>query len=194
MTESAGAVVPGKLFIVSGPSGVGKSTVIGKFFQLYPNHYFSVSVTTRHPRPGEQDGVDYHYINNREFQRMIDADELLEYAVYVSSSYGTPRLPVEENMAAGRDVFLDIETVGCGKVKAKRPDAVSIFILPPSLEELRRRLTSRGTESAEKVASRLKRAEEEIALADRYDYQIVNDDVEAAAKELLDIVLKEKSQ
>lgn len=182
----------GKLYIVSGPSGCGKSTVLREVMAHRRKLYFSVSATTRAPRPGEKDGVDYHFVTEAEFNAMVGRDELLEHATFVNCSYGTPRGPVEEKMAAGIDVVLDIETQGARQVKAKMPEAVSVFILPPSLEELERRLRGRGTETDEKIKSRLATAAVELLEADTYDYRVVNDKVAEAAEEILKIMRKNR--
>ncbi|MBQ7459994.1 MAG: guanylate kinase [Oscillospiraceae bacterium] len=178
----------GKLYIISGPSGCGKSTVLREVFRHRRNIFFSVSATTRGPREGEVDGKDYYFVTREEFERMIGADELLEHAQYVSNYYGTPRKPVEAMLSEGNDVVLDIEVQGAGQVKTKMPEAVSLFILPPSLEELERRLRGRGTETEEKIRSRLNQAEREIAKSGSYDYRVVNDDVERAAGEIVQIM------
>ena len=141
----------GKTFIVSGPSGVGKSTVLHALFEGRDDLYFSISATTRQPREGERDGVDYHFIQPDEFRDMIAADAFLEYAEYVGNFYGTPKMYVDDAMARGKDVILDIERQGAVQVCAKRPETVRIFIAPPSWAELERRLTARGTDTPEKV-------------------------------------------
>ena len=177
----------GKTFIVSGPSGVGKSTVLHALFEGREDLYFSVSATTRGPRQGEIDGVHYHFISDDAFLKMIDRDQLLEHAGYAGNFYGTPRIPVDEALDQGRDVMLEIDVQGAQQVYAKRPDAVRIFLAPPSWSELERRLVNRGTDSADKIRQRLTRARDEMALAVDYDYFIINDDVERAAAELNDI-------
>ena len=177
----------GKTFIISGPSGVGKSTVLRALFEGREDLYFSVSATTRGPRQGEIDGVHYHFIDDDAFLKMIDRDQLLEHAGYAGNFYGTPRIPVDEALDQGRDVMLEIDVQGAQQVYAKRPDAVRIFLAPPSWSELERRLVNRGTDSADKIRQRLTRARDEMALAVDYDYFIINDDVERAAAELNDI-------
>ena len=181
----------GKTFIVSGPSGVGKSTVLHALFQGRDDLYFSVSATTRPPREGERDGVDYHFIQPDEFRDMIAADAFLEYAEYVGNFYGTPKKFVDAAMDEGRDVILDIEIQGAQQVCAKRPETVRIFIAPPSWAELERRLTSRGTDDMDKVQKRLLRAKVELKMADRYDYFVVNDTVESAVFQLRSILCAE---
>ena len=177
----------GRTFIISGPSGVGKSTVLKELFKDRDDLYFSVSATTREPRPGEVDGVHYHFISDDALLPMAERDELLEHAGYAGNFYGTPRIPVDEALAQGRDVMLEIDVQGAQQIYAKRPDAVRIFLAPPSWTELEHRLVGRGTDSAEKIQQRLRRARDEMALAADYDYFIINDDVERAAAELNDI-------
>ena len=149
--------------------------------------FLSVSATTRGPRQGEIDGVHYHFIDDDAFLKMIDRDQLLEHAGYAGNFYGTPRIPVDEALDQGRDVMLEIDVQGAQQIYAKRPDAVRIFLAPPSWSELERRLVNRGTDSADKIRQRLTRARDEMALAVDYDYFIINDDVERAAAELNDI-------
>ena len=182
----------GKLIVISGPSGAGKSTVVFKAIKDRQDMCFSVSVTTRKPRPGEQDGREYFFITHDRFEEMVDNDELLEHAEYVSNSYGTPRSYVEEKLEQGLNVILDIEVQGAGQVNEKVPEAVKIFIIPPSLDELRRRLESRGTDNAQIVEARLARARQEYKEADFYDYIIINDDAERAARELDAIITAER--
>lgn len=174
----------GKTFIVSGPSGVGKSTVLKALLERRKNVYFSVSATTREMRPGEEDGVHYHFLEVDTFRQWIARGDFLEYAEYVGNFYGTPRQYVDEAMDRGEDVILDIEIQGAIQVKSKRPETVSIFIAPPSWAELERRLTERGTDSPEKVQKRLLRAKVEFQTAHTYDYFVINDSVESAVREL----------
>ncbi|MBR2927835.1 MAG: guanylate kinase [Oscillospiraceae bacterium] len=174
----------GKTFIISGPSGVGKSTILHKLFERRPNLYFSVSATTRGPREGEVDGKHYHFTSAEDFKRMIGEDAFLEHAEFVGNYYGTPKRYVYEAMERGEDVILDIELQGAIQVHEKMPEAIRVFILPPSLEELERRLVSRGTETAEKIQGRLTRAKVEFESAHTYDYIVINDDVEHAVSEL----------
>lgn len=181
----------GKLFVISGPSGAGKSTVVFKAMEGREDYCFSTSVTTRKPRPGEVDGREYFFIDRDRFSEMVLRDELLEYAEYVSNSYGTPRAYVEEQLDAGFDVILDIEIQGARQVHEKMPEAVMIFIAPPTLEELERRLVNRGTDTAESIRGRLARARQEYAEADFYSYIIVNGDADTAAAELASIITAE---
>ena len=181
----------GKTFIISGPSGVGKSTVLGALFEGRDDLYFSVSATTRAPRPTEKPDVDYHFIEAETFRQWIEDGEFLEYAEYVGNFYGTPKKFVDAAMAEGKDVILDIEIQGATQVHELRPDVVRIFIAPPSWEELERRLTARGTDSPEKVQKRLLRAKVELENAGHYDYFVINDTVENAVQELRAIMLAE---
>ena len=174
----------GKTFIISGPSGVGKSTILHKLFERRPNLYFSVSATTRGPREGEVDGKHYHFTSAEDFKRMIGEGAFLEHAEFVCNYYCTPKRYVYEAMERGEDVILDIELQGAIQVHEKMPEAIRVFILPPSLEELERRLVSRGTETAEKIQGRLTRAKVEFESAHTYDYIVINDDVEHAVSEL----------
>ena len=174
----------GKAFIISGPSGVGKSTILHELFKRRDKLYFSISATTRAPRAGEVDGVDYHFIQVERFRRMIGEDAFLEYAEFVGNFYGTPKRYVQEAMERGEDVILDIELQGANQVHQKMPEAVRIFILPPSISELERRLRTRGTETDDKIAGRLIRARTEFESAGSYDYIVINDDVEKAVCEL----------
>lgn len=181
----------GKCFIISGPSGVGKSTVLHALMEKRKNVYFSVSATTRDPRPGEEDGVHYHFLDVDTFRQWIANDEFLEYAEFVGNFYGTPRRFVDEAMELGEDVILDIEVQGAIQVTSKRPDAVRIFIAPPSWAELERRLTDRGTDSPDKIQKRLLRAKVEFQTAHTYDYFVINNTVEEAVEELNAIMTAE---
>lgn len=181
----------GKLIVISGPSGAGKSTVVFKAIAGREDVCFSTSVTTRAPRPGEVDGREYFFIGRERFDEMVARDELLEHAEYVTNCYGTPRSYVEEKLASGMNVLLDIEIQGARQVHEKMPEAVMIFIIPPTLEELRRRLEGRGTDSAEAIEGRLARARQEYREADFYEYIIVNDDADQAARELSAIMMAE---
>ena len=181
----------GKTFIIAGPSGVGKGTIIKKLFESRDNLYFSVSATTRAPRPGEMDGVDYHFISRERFQDWIAHNAFLEHAEFVGNLYGTPKKYVDEAMDSGKDVILDIEVQGAEQVHRQRPDVVRIFIAPPSWEELERRLMGRGTENLSKVRQRLARSREEILLARYYDYLVINSDLDQAVREIEAVITAE---
>ena len=178
----------GKLIVISGPSGAGKSTVVFKAIEGRDDVCFSTSVTTRKPRPGETDGKEYFFVEPDRFAEMVQNNELLEHAEYVANSYGTPRAYVEKKLAEGLNVLLDIEVQGARQVHEKMPEAVMIFVIPPSLEELERRLRGRGTDTERAIEARLIRARQEYAEADFYQYIIVNDDKDKAAKELAAII------
>lgn len=181
----------GILFILSGPSGVGKGTVRQRLFKEKTDLKYSISMTTRTIRHGETDGVDYFYKTKAEFERLIGQNQLLEYAQYVDNYYGTPRAYVEDMLEAGHDVFLEIEVQGALQVKKSFPEGVFIFLFPPSLEELKNRIVSRGTESDELVLNRLREAKKEIEMMDYYDYVIVNDQVEHAVEKIRSIIQSE---
>ena len=181
----------GKTFIISGPSGVGKSTVLRELFKDRDDLYFSISATTRAPREGEENGVHYHFIDVERFQQMIHEDAFLEYAEYVGNFYGTPKKFVDAAMDEGKDVILDIELQGAIQVTSKRPEVIRIFIAPPSWSELEKRLTGRGTDSPEKIRERLVRAKVELQNANTYDYFVINDTVEQAVREINAIMLAE---
>ena len=174
----------GQLIVLSGPSGVGKSTVIAELLSQRKNIYFSVSYTTRQPRVGEQDGVNYNFVDRAEFERMIAADELLEYAEYVNNYYGTSLKAIQDRLDAGIDVLLDIEVQGAAKVRSRCPGALFIFIIPPSFEELSRRLHRRNTDSEDVIAGRLEKARVEFQEIPHYDYLVINDKVSGAVAEI----------
>lgn len=182
----------GLLMVVSGPSGCGKGTVLGRLLKEDPNVFYSVSATTRAPRPGEVDGVHYFFLSKEQFEEKIKTGGMLEYANYVENYYGTPAQAVEDQRSLGHDVILEIEIQGAMQVKAKCPDAVMVFVSPPSMEELKRRLIDRKTESEEVVNNRLKTAEKEMKAISKYDYVVVNDEVENAVSSLKAILQAEK--
>lgn len=181
----------GELIVLSGPSGAGKSTVISELLSHRPDIHFSVSFTTRAPRVGEEDGVSYNFVDRTEFERMISAGELLEHAEYVGNYYGTSMKVIREKLDQGIDVLLDIEVQGAAKVRQRCPEAVLIFIIPPSLEELSRRLHKRQTDSEDVIENRLAKAREEYREISKYDYLVVNDSVPQAAAEILAILTAE---
>lgn len=174
----------GALVVVSGFSGAGKGTLMKALLGSYENYALSISATTRSPREGEVDGREYFFKTREEFIRMIEADQLIEHAEYVNNFYGTPKDYVFANLESGKDVLLEIEIQGALKVKEKFPNAVLIFITPPSAEELKRRLLNRGTESIDKINARLKRAAEEAEFMESYDYILVNDDLDQCVAEM----------
>lgn len=181
----------GLLIILSGPSGVGKGTVRKYLIeQLGMSFYYSISMTTRAPRNGEENGKDYYFVTPEEFQKKIDEGNLLEWAEFVNNRYGTPRDIVESYLEKGIDVLLEIETNGAKQVMAKCPDALSIFLVPPSLEELEARIRGRQTETEATIQKRLAKAAEEMKLAPNYSYVVANDDVVRAATEIRDIILR----
>lgn len=183
----------GKLFVISGASGVGKSTVLSVVMAARKDMSFSVSATTRAPRPKEIHGKDYYFISHEEFQKMIREDAFLEYDNHNEEFYGTPAAQLEEKLKTGH-VMLDVEPVGAGNVRRKRPDAKLIFVMPPSMEELERRLRSRGDTSDEQIAIRLERAKWEMEQRHWYDYVVVNDQVQTCAHEILNIIAKEADE
>lgn len=171
--------------MLSGPSGVGKGSVIAVVRRRHPDVWLSVSATTRPPRPGEVDGVEYHFVDQAEFDRRVAAGEMLEHASYAGSSYGTPRAPVEQRLAAGVPALLEIELQGARQVRRAMPDAQLVFLAPPTFDELARRLNRRGTEGPERVRRRLDLARAELAAEREFDVTIVNDDLERAAHRLV---------
>ena len=184
----------GVLTVVSGFSGAGKGTVMKRLIQKYDDYALSISVTTRNPREGERDGIEYFFKTKEEVESMIENDEFLEYARYVDNYYGTPRFYVEEMLAKGKNVILEIEIQGAMQIKAKNPEAVLVFVTPPSFEELRNRLVGRGTETADVIESRLRRASEEAEGMPSYDYILVNDQVEDCVDRLHQIILSERAR
>lgn len=178
----------GMLYVVSAPSGCGKGTILSEIFKEYDNIFYSVSATTRQPRDGEEDGVHYHFLSVDKFTERVENNGMLEYAQFCDNFYGTPRKEVEEKLDAGYDVVLEIETKGAMQVKKKMPEATLIFILPPSIEELRRRLKKRGTETEEVIEKRVSKAIEEIRQAYAYDYVMMNGELDVAVKDFKSIM------
>lgn len=178
----------GILIVVSGFSGAGKGTIMKELMKKYDNYALSISATTRNPRPGEEDGREYFFKTVEEFEKMIAKDELIEYAKYVDNYYGTPREYVEEQMKAGKDVILEIEIQGALKVREKFPDALLLFVTPPSAQELKKRLVNRGTETMDVIEFRMYRAKEEALGMDQYDYLIINDDLQECVEEVHRII------
>lgn len=178
----------GRLYVFSGPSGAGKGTLLARLLELRSDLWESVSATTRAPRPGEKDGVDYFFTTREAFEAEIARDGLLEYAEVHGNYYGTPLAPIRAHMDAGTDVVLEIDVQGAFQVRGKVPEARLVFIAPPSSEELERRLRGRGTDSPESIATRLENARAEMDAADDYDVVVVNDDLEQATEELLAVL------
>lgn len=177
-----------RVFVITGPSGVGKGTLIRTLRERLPELELSVSATTRPPRPGEEDGVDYHFLSDSDFQRRVDAGDFVEHAVYADRRYGTLRSELERRTAAGHPVVLEIELQGARQVRAALPEAVQVFIAPPSLDALRTRLVGRGTDDDEEMAARLRVAESELAAQNEFAHVVVNDRLEDAAEQLVAIV------
>lgn len=185
----------GKLFIISGPSGTGKGTICKKLLETDPNLRLSVSVTTRAPREGEVDGREYHFITEERYMELLEEGGLLEHAsVYGKTMYGTPREPVMDWLEQGTDVILEIDVQGAFQVRENYPDCILIFILPPSMEELRSRILNRGSETEETMAARLGEAQREIDLSERYDYRVVNGELEQAVAEVRQIINDERTE
>lgn len=182
----------GILFVLSGPSGVGKGSVRQAVFEQDTHLKYSISMTTRKKRPGEEEGVDYFFKTKEEFEQLIEDDKLLEYAKYVDNYYGTPREYVEDMLEQGFNVFLEIEVQGALQVRQSFSEGVFIFLIPPNLEELRNRIVARGTETEELVLNRLQEAKKEIKMVDEYDYVVVNDYIDQAAKKILSIIESEE--
>ncbi|ANV84550.1 guanylate kinase [Picosynechococcus sp. PCC 7003] len=179
---------PGKLIVLTGPSGVGKGTLVRSLLPRHQNLFLSISATTRQPRPGEVDGRDYFFKTREQFEAMIAAGELLEWAEYAGNYYGTPLPPVKEQIQQGNFVLLEIEVIGANRVKEIYADALRIFILPPSFKELEDRLRGRGNDPEAAIAKRLVRAKEELAMSHEFDHEIVNDDLETALTELEKVI------
>lgn len=178
----------GILVVVSGFSGAGKGTLMKELLKRYDNYALSISATTRTPREGETDGKEYFFVTKEQFEKMRDERKLVEYAQYVNNYYGTPKEYVEQKMVEGKDVILEIEIQGALKVKKRFPDALLLFVTPPSAEELRRRLVGRGTETLEVINARLARAAEEASGMEAYDYLLINDDLDRCVEEMHQLI------
>jgi guanylate kinase len=178
----------GRLFVITGPSGVGKGTLIGRLLERCDGLELSISATTRPPRPGEQDGVQYHFLGEEEFDRMVAAGEFIEHATYAARRYGTPRAEVEPRLRRGTNVVLEIEVQGARQIRQTMPEAVQVFVAPPSPETLRERLVGRATDSEEEIERRLLVAEEELGARSEFGHVVVNDDLERATSELVALV------
>ncbi|MBP3705756.1 MAG: guanylate kinase [Clostridia bacterium] len=182
----------GRLYIVSGPSGAGKDTVLSEVFQYCPEISFSISSVTRPMRPGEIQGEKYNFISKEKFEQMITLNQLLEHNVFVGNYYGTPKEPVEKCLNEGKDMIIEIDVNGAAQIKKNMPQAISIFIMPPSFSALRDRLTNRGTDSSDIIERRITVAYDEIARATEYDYIVVNDDLGSAVQDFVSIIKSER--
>lgn len=182
------------LLVVSGPSGAGKDTVVKRLMEKHPEIEISVSATTRAPRPGEAEGADYYFLAKEGFEQKIARGEMLEYVNYCGNYYGTPKAEVDRRLDDGTTVVLVIEVIGAGNMKRLYPESTLVFIMPPSIEELGRRLRGRGTEEEQVVLKRLARAAEELELAHEYDFSVVNDDVDRCADELYEILRRRQQE
>ncbi len=182
----------GSLVVISGPSGVGKDTIVNEYIKSHSNAWISISMTSRDIRPGEEDGKDYYFVSNEEFEQKIEEGYFLEYAGYVGKYYGTPKEFINEKLKAGIDVFLVIEIQGAMQIKELIPEAIFIFLLPPSLKALKSRLTKRGTDSKEKIMERFKTAYREMNEVTKYNYVVINDEIESTVKKIEAILISEK--
>jgi len=182
----------GRFYVISAPSGTGKTTLLKRVMGEFPGMRFSVSYTTRSPRPGEKEGVDYHFVSHDEFQKMIQAGEFAEWTEVHDNCYGTSRAFLEECLAQDVDVILDIDTEGAEQIQKGHPDGVFIFILPPGIGDLKERLTRRGSESQEMIDLRLRNASKEIEKMDKYDYVVVNEQIDDAVQKIKAIIIAEK--
>ena len=179
-----------RVTVLSGPSGVGKGSVVAVLRRLVPQVWVSVSCTTRAPRPGETDGVEYHFVDRAAFDEMIADGSLLEHAEFAGNAYGTPRRPVLDHVVAGVPTLLEVDLVGARQVRVAMPDALFVFLAPPSVDELVLRLSGRGTESADALVARLQHAQTELAAEDEFDEVVVNHDVEQAARDVAALILE----
>ena len=179
----------GILFIISGFAGSGKGTIVKELLKRYDNYALSVSATTRAPRPGEEHGRDYYFVTRDEFEKMIDAGGLLEYAEYVGNYYGTPCSYVDKKLAEGKDVILEIEQQGALQIKRKRPDALLMFVMPPSVQEVYNRLKKRGTETEEVILKRMRQGAKEAEVIDEYDFLIINDELDKCVEDVHNTIM-----
>ena len=184
----------GKLYVISGPSGAGKGTICKKVLEADDNIRFSVSMTTRNPRKGEKEAVDYFFVSKEAFEKLLSEGGLLEHNLYVNNYYGTPRKQVVQWLEEGHDVILEIDYHGAFQVRESYPEAILVFILPPSVEELKARIIGRGSESEEIMNKRLEEAMNDLAQADKYDFRVVNENLDAAVAEVQQIMMIEKSK
>ncbi len=182
----------GRLIIISGPSGSGKDTILKRVLQRLPDVKFSISSITRPMREGEVEGEKYNFVSREYFEDMIKKDMLLEYNNYIGNYYGTPRKPIDDAIKNGEEIIIEVDTNGARNIKSLVEDTVSVFIMPPSVEELRRRLSSRGTDNSEVIEKRMKSALEEIACAENYDYIVVNDDIDRAVDDFIDVIMVDR--
>lgn len=182
----------GRVYIISGPSGSGKDTVLKKVFERLPEVAFSISSITRDMRVGEVEGEKYNFVTREHFEKMLSNDELLEYNVFVGNYYGTPKTPVIECINSGRDMIIEVDVNGAAQIRQKMPDAVSIFIMPPSFEVLKKRLSGRGTDSDEVIEKRLAESLREVSAAKNYDYIVINDELENAVNAVAEIMNTDK--
>ncbi|MCR5357645.1 MAG: guanylate kinase [Lachnospiraceae bacterium] len=179
----------GILFIISGFAGSGKGTIVKELLKRYDNYALSVSATTRAPRPGEEHGRDYFFVSHEEFEKMIDSGGLLEYAEYVGNYYGTPCQYVDEKLSEGKDVILEIEQQGALQIKRKRPDALLMFVMPPSVQEVYNRLKKRGTETEEVILKRMRQGAKEAEVIDEYDFLIINDELDKCVADVHNTIM-----
>lgn len=184
----------GNLFVISGPSGAGKGTLVARLLREIPDAWLSVSATTRQPREGEQHSVNYFFLDRDAFMQLVQRDELLEWAEYSGNCYGTPRASVDEHIAEGKQVILEIDVQGAFQIRDKKPEAHLVFIEPPSIEELERRLVGRGTEDEQTIRRRMEAAKLELSRKNEYDYTLVNDDLDDAAAKLIAYVNEQAEQ
>ena len=181
-------MIKGRLFIISGPSGSGKDSVMKKVFERLPDLAFSISSITRAMRPGEVEGEKYNFITREKFLNMLENDELLEYNEYIGNYYGTPKAPVIAAIEKGEDILIEVDVNGAKSICEKLPEAVTVFIMPPSYKELKRRLSGRGTETQELIDKRMKEALNEIARATEFDYIVVNDNIDIAVDDIIEVI------